>query len=457
MTEIGRHTYGARYAPLDPIDFEKRDYLPYSGWPISRADLDPFYARAQTHCGIGPYEYETPYWERPGLTPIRFTSGRLRTSMFQFGPKDVWTRHYQDVTTKSNNLTTIVNGTVMEIEVDEGGTNVTGVRATNPAHQEFHVRAKHVILATGCIENARLLLLSRSKHRDGLGNQHDVVGRYFMDHPQSYLNVFTPNDRHIFDETALYDLRPLTGYAVMGKLTFSEETLRREQLQNICFVLFPRRDHFMSDAFQSFFTLALTVIHRQRPSRLVHHLKTMVKGSGHLLRIGEMALRGKAPYPYIAKGGWAQIRDKSEMFTMFEIFSLLEQAPDSTNRITLSDELDPNGQPKVHIHWMFTERDQASVKKARRLLTEELSRDKLGTVQFTEELYTSPSSVHPTGSTRMSADPHYGVVDANCQVHGLNNLYLAGSSVFPTNGYANPTLTAIALGVRLADYVKGRV
>lgn len=454
LVEIGGHKQGARYAPLDAIDFEKRDWIPFSGWEISRADLDPFYERAQVHCGLGRYAYDASDWETESQKALLFKDGRLITTVFQFGAKDVWTSHYNDVT-QAANVTAIVNGTALEIETDEGGTNITGVRAANPDHQQFFVRAKQVILATGCIENARLLLLSRSKHANGIGNQYDVVGRYFMDHPQSYLNVFTPGDRGIFNRTDLYDLRPMDGgYAVMGELVFSEETLRKEQLQSMCFVMFPRRDGFMSKAFQSFFDISLTVIHRQRPSGLLRHAVTMLKGTPDLMKIAGYALQGKAVYPYISRGGWSKMKDKAQLFNQFELFSLLEQAPDPSNRITLGDHLDSYGQPQVKIFWRFTERDQESVRRAREVMTQEFANSGLGTVAFSQDSYTSPSSVHPIGSTRMNNDPHYGVVDQNCKVHGTNNLYIAGSSVFPTGGYVNPTLTVVALACRLADHLK---
>lgn len=453
---IGPHLHGARYAPLDPLDFETRDYLPYSGWPITRAELDPYYARAQVHCGLGPYEYETPYWEKPGLGPLTFKGGRLVTNMFQFGAKDVWTKRYEDVT-NARNIDVVTAASVVEIETDDGGTNATGVRAMNYAHVAFHVRAKQIILAVGCIESSRLLLNSTAKHRDGIGNAHDVVGRYFMDHPQSYLNILTPTDRRVFDTTGLFDLRPMGGYGVMAKLTFTEETLRREELLNACFVLFPRRDHFMSEAFQSFFTMALAVYHASRPTQIGHHIKAMAKGWRHLAQIGLWELQGKAPYPYLAHGGWADIPNKSKLFSVFEVFSLLEQAPDPNNRITLTEHTDPNGTRKVHVHWEFTERDRQSVARARQVFDQEMAESGFGTTLWHPDPYTSASSVHPIGGTRMHSSPRFGVVDADCRVHGMSNLYIAGSGVFPTSGYANPTLTVVALSARLADCVKARL
>lgn len=454
LVDIGAQQQGARYAPLDPIDFEKRDWTPYSGWPITRADLDPYYERAHVHCHLGPYKYDLETWTRPGMTALNFPSGNVVTNMFQFGAKDVWTRHHQDVVHRSGNITTLVNATAIEVETDEGGENVTGVRVINEGKEEFHVRAKVVILAVGCIETSRLLLLSRRTHSKGLGNQNDLVGRFFMDHPQAYLSVIKPKDRRVFDTSGIYDLRPQGEYAVMAKLVFSEETLRRERLQNICFALFPRRDHFMSEAFQSFFTVALDVVHASRPRNLGLHTKNMITGFPHLAQIGLWWLQGTAHYPYLSKGGWSELKNKSELFTMFEMFSLIEQVPDPSNRITLGQQQDFFGIPKVQIHWRFTNQDRENVQRMRAFFRKEVEASGLGSVEYHPELFTSPSSVHPIGGARMSNDPGQGVVDADMKVHGVNNLFLASSAVFPTGGYANPTLTVVALACRLADHVK---
>lgn len=454
LVDIGGGKQGARYAPLDPIDFEKRDFTPHSGWPISRADLEPFYERAQKHCGLGAYRYDTDYWREPGFAPLPATSGGLETSMFQFGPKDVWTRHHDDVVSASPNIDVLINASVIEVETDEGGENVTGVRAVNEASQPITVRAKQVILAVGCIETNRILLNSRATHASGLGNQNDVVGRYFMDHPQAYLSVFTPSDKRVFDTTGIYDIRPKDGFAVMAKLAFSAEALRREQLQNICYVLFPRRDHFMSDAFQSFFTLALDIMHASRPRDVGRHMTNMIKGLPHLMQIGLWWLQGTAHYPYLSQGGWANIKDKSKLFTSYELWSMTEQVPDPENRITLSQHRDYNGTPKIQVHWRFTSLDRENALRTRQVFTREIERSGMGTVTWVPEPFTTPSSVHPIGGARMSVSPREGVVDPTLKVHGVNNLYLASSAVFPTAGYANPTLTVVALSCRIADQVK---
>jgi choline dehydrogenase-like flavoprotein len=454
LIDIGDGRHGARYAPLDPIDFERREWVPHSGWPIDRATLDPYYERAHGHAGIGPYEYATDRWETPTRQPLRLTAGEMHTSIFQFGAQDVWTRHHADITEHAPNVRNVINATVLEIETDESGANVTGLRVAGPEGKPLSITAKRYVLTMGCIEATRLLLLSRGRHPNGIGNEHDVLGRFFMDHPQAYLNSFTPFDRGLFDTTGIYDLLPVGGYSIMAKLGFTEEAMRRHELLNIGYCLFPRRDHFMSDAFQSFFNVALAVVHQQRPGNLGHHAKTMLKGAPQLAQIGLWWLRGKAPYPYLSKGGWDGLSDKSSLFTMFELFSLVEQAPDPSNVIKLGDDVDPNGQRKVEIHWRFSDLDKENVIRSRDVMRKEFAASGLGTLTFTEELFTSPSSVHPIGSTRMNDDPRHGVVDRNLKVHGVSNLYVATSSVFPTSGYANPTLTVLALVCRLADHLK---
>jgi choline dehydrogenase-like flavoprotein len=453
LVDLGNGQTGARFAPLDSIDFEKRDCTPYSGWPISRADLDPFYERANAHCGLGPHRYDAAAWEEPGRNALPFEPGTLRTSMFQFGSKERWTSNY-DVFRGASNIDLLLEATVLEVETDPTGAHATGVRAVNMAGHSVKVRAKQVLLAVGCIETSRLLLNSRAVHSNGIGNQHDVVGRYFMDHPQSYESVFIPSDRRLFERTGLYDLHRHGSFAVMAKLGFSEELMRRERLHNTCYLLFPRRDHYMTPAFQSFFSLVHDMKHLSRPSNVGKRLMDVARGLPHLAQIGVWALQGTAHYPHLSQGGWSDIKGASKLFSSYEMWSLIEQIPDPANRITLSTQRDYTGTPLVQINWRFTEQDRENARHARAVFKRELERNGLGTVIYNPEIYSIPSSVHPHGGARMGADPSESVVDATLKVHGVSNLYIVGSAVFPTGGYVNPTLTVVALACRLADQVK---
>ena len=139
-----------------------------------------------------------------------------------------------------------------------------------------------------------------------------------------------------------------------------------------------------------------------------------------------------------------------------------EQEPNPDSRITLGEELDALGQPCAHLHWDLTERDRHTQVVAAKAFGEELRRLGLGELQMAPWLAStegewSPDLVgghHHMGTTRMSEDPHAGIVDSDCRTHAVHNLYIAGSSVFPTSGFVNPTSTLLALALRLADHLK---
>jgi choline dehydrogenase-like flavoprotein len=453
VTDIGGGTVGARFVPLDPVDFEKRDRIPNSGWPISRYDLDTFYERAQRHMGVGPYRYDVEAWKDSGLTETIETAG-LETTMFQFGPQSQWSQHTDALFKSTPNIDVLLNATVVELITNETGDRVTGAKVLNQEQGEISVRATFFLMAVGCIETTRLLLNSRRVHKNGLGNTYDVVGRYFMDHPQSYLNSFTPRDRGLFDTLGLYDLRQKGPMSVMAKLTFKQELMQREQIPNCCYVLFPRRDHFLSPGFLAFFSLMLDIKRIARPVNVAKRVMDVVRGARDLIPIAIWWLQGTAHYPYVTKGGWAHLANKSSLFTSFEIWTLQEQQPDPDNRIRLSERRDYNGTPIVAIDWRFTEADRSAVQRQRELFKQEIEGAGLGTISWSKDVYTIPSSVHPIGGARMGHDVKTSVVNEHLEVHGVPNLFVVSSAVFPTSGYANPTLTVVALACRAADRVK---
>ena len=452
LVDIGNGQKGARFVPLDPIDFEKRDWIPNSGWPITRDDLDPHYARAHRHCGIGPPRYDVEAWGDVAAFAIQ-TPG-LETTMFQFGAQSRWISGHDHLFMTEPNIEVMLGATVTEIETNPSGDVVTGLKVINPAGASIAVKSDLFILSVGCIETTRLLLNSNAVHANGLGNQFDVVGRYFMDHPQSYLNVLTPRNRNIFDKCSIYDIRSMGDMAVMAKLAFRKSALEEHQLPNSCHLLFPRRDHFLSDAFQAFFSVVLDVKHKSIPRNLIQRGLTMAKGAGDLLPIALWAAQGRAYYPYLAKGGWAELSQKSDLFTTFEVWSMFEQLPNPENRVGLSAKRDYNGTRKIEIHWRFTDDDRKSVTRIREQFGREIEAGGIGKVAWSREPISTPTSVHPIGGARMGHDPRTSVVDRDLKVHGVKNLFVASSAVFPTSGYANPTLTVVALACRLADRIK---
>jgi choline dehydrogenase-like flavoprotein len=466
---IGRQQTGLRHVPLDDIDFEQRPGVPYSGWPFAKAHLDPFYQRAQAVCKLSDLMYEVAEWEDANAPRLPLDPAVVKTGVFQFGSKDAFIDEYRQEICQAANITTYLNANVVEIETDDTAQHVTQVRVACLAGNQFWVKAKIFIMATGGIENARLLLMSKQVQKNGLGNQNDLVGRFFMDHPLVRCGLLIPSDRDIFNKTALYDLRTVHNVAVMGKFTVAEETLRRENLLGISAMMFPRIPNFhkqpelIND--QEFKTpgkdalkvLVSSLRCRQLPPDFFKQVGTILSDLGGLLAYGQY-LRAKPLYPSPVRGGWSKLAKKEQKFTTFEVFHQTEQAPHPDNRVTLSDKLDRLGCPQAQLHWYWTATDVASIRKSQTILAEEFARSGIGQLQvdlngdLPQMLH--PSSHHHLGTTRMHNDPQQGVVDANCQVHGISNLFMAGSSVFPTGGYANPTLTIVALALRLADHVK---
>ncbi len=467
--DIGRKQTGLRHAPLDEVDFEQRSGVPYSGWPFPKAHLDPFYQRAQTVCKLSNLMYEADVWEDASSPRLPLDPGVVTTGVFQFSPKDAFLDEYRQEICNSPNITTYLNANVVEIETDETAQQVTRVRVACLQGNRFWVKAKIFILATGGIENARLLLMSNKVQQTGLGNQNDVVGRFFMDHPQVRSGLLIPIDQNIFNQTALYDLRTVHNVAVMGKFTVAEETLRREQLLNISVMMFPRipdfhkqpellnDQEFKTPGKDSLKVLVAALHRRQFPPNLLKHLGTILGDIRGLLNYAQY-LRMKPLFPSHVRGGWSNLANKDQKFTTFEVFHQTEQAPHPDNRVTLSDKLDQLGCPQTQLHWYWTATDVASIRKSQTILAAEFARAGIGKLQvelngnLPQMLHSS--SHHHMGTTRMHNDPRQGVVDANCQVYGISNLFITGSSVFPTGGYANPTLTIIALAIRLADRIK---
>ena len=451
----GYKEYGWRCLPFDQIDFEQRDWLPYSGWPFTKADLDPFYERAHRVCKAGPYTYKVEDWEEGKAVRLPFKSDRITSSMSQFAPRAPFTHEHRETINESKNITTLLYANVVEIETDETAQTVTRLRIACLSNKQIWLKAKIVILATGGIENARLLLASNRQQPSGLGNQNDLVGRFFMERPILSCQLI-PFDRKLFDLTDLYDIYNVKGTPVMARIHLTEEVLRRERLLNNGTQMFPRAKPRQREATLALRSL-LAAIRNGKPSQdWFEHLKVALKGVDYIVAAGFWGAVRKLPS--LRRGDWSYLPNEKQRFSEFEIFYQLEQAPDPNNRVLLSSQSDRLGQPKVEVHWRLNPIDIENALRVQEIWAEEFAKAGFGELQFPragEPLkFEKEVMYHHMGTTRMHVDPKQGVVDANCQVHGISNLFIAGSSVFPTAGYANPTLTIIALSIKLADHVK---
>ncbi|MFL6514011.1 MAG: GMC oxidoreductase [Chthoniobacterales bacterium] len=444
-----------RLVPLDAIDFEKRDWIPHSGWPFDKSHLNSFYDRALRLAGAGSFAYDVATW-KSNHSELPIPGVRLGTVMSQFGSRTIFTRDLPNGAATAANVSVYLNATVLEVVVNDGRGQHARIAAS--PDREFQIAAKVFVLAAGGIENARLLLLSNSGQPGGLGNQHDLVGRFFMDHPTFRLGLLCPADQNLLRSAGLYDHHVVKGIPVMGKLIFREEVMRREQMLNICATITPRGRSYESRAVK-IIKRAAKLQSVAAAKLLTTEFRSIAAGSLELLLHGYERLTNQKPRYFENKGGWSRSQNLERDHRKFEFSCLSEQSPDPENRVSLSDDVDPLGQRKAQLHWRWNDLDLRSISRAQEILKEELERGGLG--KFETQRYLDweqrpmvASPHHLLGTTRMHVNPQEGVVDANCRIHGIQNVYVAGSSVFPTGGFANPTLTIVALALRLAYHLK---
>jgi len=448
---------GARYLPLDPIDFESRYWVPHSGWPVTFDQMVPYYDRARMLAGIDSFDFHGPLPET-GPVPLSSPSGELVTRLDQFGPAAVFTGRPLAALISSDQVHVVTNAVAVELTSAEGthdGMAATSVRT--PGGDPFTIRSRAVVVAGGAIENARLLLNSTTQHSAGLGNQFDNVGRFFMDHPRVLLG------RGSFlrlDAMDLYRPHDLEGHVIEGKLKLSETVLRREELLNGNAYIVP--NHRFSTA----------QLHAARSGRMAINSIKYKRGLDRIQRdlamvgrhapsVAWLSLRGhmnRSEEPAVGSG-----RATGTVAKSFEVVYQPEQAPNRVNRVTLSGRRDALGYRIAHLFWRWSEIDLLSIRRVGQILASELRATGLAhLVQEEDDIFPQGegaprpprTSHHLLGTTRMHDLPRHGVVDRTCRVHGSSSIYVAGGSVFTTSGYANPTLTVIALAIRLADELR---
>ena len=435
----GDETWAAR--PLDPVDFEVRPGIRYSGWPFDRTHLDPYYAHAQMLCGLGPFDYDPGHWSDPARTPpLPLPPGPVETTIFQHGSAD-FDGYFQELV-RASNVTLLLHASVVELATAEDPGRVDRVELRRDDGSRSSVRARLVVLAAGGIENPRLLLLSRRVHRRGLGNDRDLVGRFFAERLSARTGYIVPSTPDVIGRSRFFPVHVAApGVHVQGALRVGDGAQREGQLLNCAFFLATRDLSFTVEAVRSLATFVKARRRRPLPAELLGHMTNVVTG---LWDLGAAA-RARRRRPNPAR-------------SVLAMRVQAEQAPNPDSRVTLGTQRDRFGLRVARVDWRFTGSDRASIRASQKAVDTTLRTAGLGRVEFMlgdeHPAALIEGNFHHLGATRMHADPAMGVVDPDCRVHGMSNLYIAGSSVFPTYGCSNPTLTVVALALRLADHLK---
>lgn len=457
--------WGGRCMPFDAIDFEPRDYLPHSGWPIGYDDLAPFYPRANALVEAGAFAYtaEAAY-DGPSPPMIRgFDSEQVsqnRLERFSL-PTDFAASHGAALRAATD-VRVLLHANVTAIRLRADGAAVDHLEVATLDGRRWTATASDYVLATGGLEVPRLLLASNDVAKAGIGNAHDCVGRYYMCHIAGTAGTLTVT-RPRSDVHHGYVTTP-DGIYARRRFAIGEAVQRRLKIGN-----FIARLHFANlndpahrSGILSGLYLAKSFISYEYSKRLHDGRKRTV---GNWLRhVGNVLCD---PFDTLAfLWHWLTRRTlATRKFPSVVIpsranrFSLdfhAEQAPNPDSRITLTEARDALGVPRIRIDWRHTAWDIETVRQSLAVIRDELARTGCGRLDYDEATVAEEAlrygayGGHHLGTARMSANPETGVVDADLRVHGVANLSIASGAVFPTSSQANPTLTIVALAVRLA-------
>lgn len=439
--------WGGFARPLMGLELEDRSCQPVGGWPLWAAELATWYPQAHDLIGLGPFDYDAASWlARLGASLDLPLGPELALTIAQKRYRNFGTYYQADLAAASN-VTVYLHSAVTNLNAAPAGAHVSSAQVGTLAGSGFTVEAPAFVLAGGGIENPRLLLASNDVVPAGLGNAHDRVGRYYADHFLAFGGFLA--SPHPAASLGVIQLGgnswPTTdggSVKILGLLALSEDTLRREDLPGV-------------------------------------HLETIVAdptlGPNQATGITDDVI-GEL---FAATGaGFGSI-------VAFNTF--VEPILDPDSRIMLSTRTDPLGRPLADVHWRYGPADQANLLRALELLGRSLAQVGAGRIQHAggwltygtptggtgldayltritvtpdgdvPELVPMSTTFHHMCTTRMDPDPSKGVVDIDCRVHGIDNLWIAGSSVFPTAPGYYPTITLLALALRLADHLHTEV
>lgn len=406
-------------APFSASTFEARPWVPDSGWPISRETLEPWYARAQEVCDLGAWDYGPGAWGRFADPVAGLAEDGAGLAVIQHSKPTRFGEKYGEALRDARNVQVLLDSNVVELLPDPAVRTVRSAAVKTLAGNEFRVSSRAFVVACGAIENARLLLSSNRVAASGIGNDRDLVGRYFADHPRVRPGgVLTWVDAHA---RKIEQYTVVEGVRATLALTLDADAQRRDELSDTLF--------FVEGP------LPEDRVGRQRSSERAT--------ARFLTRIGGQ------------DGGGA----------LSEWWIRCEQAPNPDSRVTLSAERDPLGVRRPVLSWQLLDLDRHTLARASRIYASILGRAGLARVRLQPALLDGLSEGsewiandwHHMGTTRMAEGRERGVVDADCRIHGIDNCFVAGASVFPSAGARNPTLTLVALALRLADHLPPRL
>lgn len=436
-----------RCMPLEPIDFKYRDWVSTTAWPITFSEYAPYLEKATSLLGI-PAAEAKKYCRHQKVSTSALESSQFSIKLALWGksPKR-FKSEFSGKRTQPSNLTIKTGFTVTDYQFDKDGKKLTAVTARNMKQQVLTVNAKIFIIACGGIENARSLLIAKQQNPNALFST-EHVGRYFMDHPRAVKGRIILNEGVNWGDFLGH---PINGGIRQLGIGLSDEQQIQHKLLNSYICVEPQTNELIAKGYDSAIQSLKRVLKKGHTgSRL--DFKNMSSVSDLVYQLTPKEILPNWLYRIYC---WLRsfIKDHKRELV---IINQCEQVADPESRITLSDDIDFFGNPKAVVHWKMNTLDVKTIQSLHLQLGKWLQTENLGTLTTDANTIDDDDfddASHHIGTTRMSQDAKYGVVDSHLKVHGVDNLYVTGSSIFVTSGSGNPTWSIVAFALRLAEHL----
>jgi choline dehydrogenase-like flavoprotein len=443
--------WSGRCAILDPIDFEERDWIRNSGWPIGSSTLAPYYERAKTAAQFQkPWIPDDQVPSALGFELPRFSTPGLKPYVWRYAPQGFrrfpdWAKLYGHRLKADPHTHVLLHANLTAIAGADDGSTIDSIDVTSSTNVSMKIKARAFVLCCGGMENVRLLLNAPREILRKV-DESSKLGRYFAQHPRGLTATLRPTPeaaKRLQNLFRVFTRRSGVQYEIGFAL--SEEAQRRHRLLNASAAVYYEASS--DSSWKAATNLAAAVRERKLYSG-IH--RDLVPAMGAAANLARRLLQGSPPL----------LKDP-----LITIIVDVEQEPNAESRVTLSDQLDAFGMRRAKVDWRISEIERTTARHLNGLVGEELHKLGFGRTENAAwltrdtpvregELY---GTYHHIGTTRMSRHPPDGVTNENCRAHGVTNLYFGGCSVFPTGGHANPTLSIVALSIRLADHLRSHL
>lgn len=438
--------WGGQLLPLRASELAERPWVPHSGWPLGLEELQPYYRRVEAMLAIEGPPYDEKVWARLAMIPPALDSREYAIRFSQWaalGHRNFALRWRRDIA-RSRNLRVLLDATAVAVRCTPEGDRCEGIEIRSRSGRTAVVRARMFVVACGGIETARLLLASPGREGNGVANGNGLVGRFFQDHISYFAGEVYPTERRVVQHW--FDPRYVGATLYSLKMEPTGAVMQRESWLNVM-------GHIAFQVPEALGWLELRRI-----------LRSVQAGRLELPSLAEsLAMaRGSVELTRLALARWLTKRRRAPGAARVLLMVDVEQAPNPESRVSLDTRTDALGMHRVRLDWRMTDLERRTLIGFARKLAGDLERLGLGKIRLgpdpdfhsRDRLGSARDIFHHMGTTRMSAIARSGVVRPDLRCHDVANLYINGPSVFPASGIANPTFTALALSLRLADHLK---